>query len=133
MIEQNGYLLESTKKFPEYLTKAYYSIPQNENQQLILNIDNKGSKDNFAVGNIRIENLNGADENIIKKYLPDYLKKLSIYISNKTLGIFVLNPLFIFLLKPFYHYIQVENIFIDSRATCKFKPNQVANFIFQLS
>ena len=54
------------------------------------------------------------NENIIKKYLPDYLKKLSIYISNKTLGIFVLNPLFIFLLKPFYHYIQVENIFIYS-------------------
>lgn len=54
------------------------------------------------------------NENIIKKYLPDYLKKLSIYISNKTLGIFVLNPLFIFLLKPFHPYIQVENIFIDS-------------------
>ena len=69
LIEQNGYLLESTKKFTEYLTKAYYSIPQNENQQLILNIDNKGSKDNFAVGNIRIESLNGADENIVKKYI----------------------------------------------------------------
>jgi surface polysaccharide O-acyltransferase-like enzyme len=54
------------------------------------------------------------NENIIKKYLPDYLKKLSIYISNKTLGIFVLNPLFIFLLKPFHPYIQVENILIDS-------------------
>lgn len=69
LIEQNGYLLESTKKFTEYLTKVYYSIPQNGNQQLILNIDNKGSKDNFAVGNIRIENLNGADENIVKKYI----------------------------------------------------------------
>ena len=54
------------------------------------------------------------NENIIKKYLPDYLKKLSIYISNKTLGIFVLNPLFIFLLKPFYSFIQVENFLIDS-------------------
>lgn len=54
------------------------------------------------------------NENIIKKYLPDYLKKLSIYISDKTLGIFVLNPLFIFFLKPFYFYIEVENIFIDS-------------------
>ena len=54
------------------------------------------------------------NENIIKKYLPDYLKKLSIYISNKTLGIFVLNPLFIFLLKLFHPYIQVENILIDS-------------------
>ena len=48
------------------MTKALYSIPQSENKQLILNIDNKGSKDNYAVGNIRIENLNGADEIIVK-------------------------------------------------------------------
>jgi surface polysaccharide O-acyltransferase-like enzyme len=54
------------------------------------------------------------NEDIIKEYLPNYLKKLSIYISNKTLGIFVLNPLFIFLLKPFFSFIQVENVFIDS-------------------
>lgn len=73
LLEQNGYLFESTKKFTEYLTKAFYSIPQKENQQLILNIDNKGSKDNFAVGNIRIENLNGADENIIKQCVEDCL------------------------------------------------------------
>ena len=66
LLEQNGYLLGSSKKYSEYLTKALYSIPQSENKQLILNIDNKGSKDNFAVGNIRIENLNGADEIIIK-------------------------------------------------------------------
>jgi hypothetical protein len=75
LLEQNGYLLESTKKFTEYLTKAYYSIPQNENQQLILNIDNKGSKDNFAVGNIRIENLNGADETIVKKCIENCLSQ----------------------------------------------------------
>lgn len=73
LLEQNGYLLESTKRFSEYLTKAFYSIPQNENQQLILNIDNKGSKDNFAVGNIRIENLNGADDNIIKQCIENCL------------------------------------------------------------
>ena len=66
LLEQNGYLLKSSKKCSEYLTKVLYSIPQSENNQLILNIDNKGSKDNFAVGNIRIENLNGADEIIIK-------------------------------------------------------------------
>ena len=54
------------------------------------------------------------NENIIKISLPNYLKILSIYISNKTLGIFVLNPLFIFLLKPFYSFIQVENFLIDS-------------------
>jgi len=75
LIEQNGYLLESTKKFTEYLTKVYYSIPQNENQQLILNIDNKGSKDNFAVGNIRIENLNGADEAIVKRCIENCLSQ----------------------------------------------------------
>lgn len=73
LLEQNGYLLESTKRFSEYLTKAFYSIPQNENQQLILNIDNKGSKDNFAVGNIRIENLNSADENTIKQCIEKCL------------------------------------------------------------
>lgn len=86
LLEQNGYLLESTKKFSEYLTKAFYSIPQNENQQLILNIDNKGSKDNFAVGNIRIENLNGADENIIKQCIEDCLtqkKSVSSIIDDK--------------------------------------------------
>lgn len=72
-LEQNGYLLESTKKFSEYLTKAFYSIPQHENQQLILNIDNKGAKDNYAVGNIRIENLNNAVESIIKQCIEDCL------------------------------------------------------------
>ena len=75
LLEQNGYLLESTKKFTEYLTKVYYSIPQKENQQLILNIDNKGAKDNFAVGNIRIENLNGADETIVKKCIENCLSQ----------------------------------------------------------
>lgn len=74
-LEQNGYLLESTKRFSDYLTKAFYSIPQNENQQLILNIDNKGSKDNFAVSNIRIENLNGANETIVKKGIEDCLSQ----------------------------------------------------------
>lgn len=57
------------------MTKAFYSIPQKENQQLILIIDNKGSKDNFAVGNIRIENFNGEDENIITQCIEDCLTK----------------------------------------------------------
>jgi hypothetical protein len=71
LLEQNGYLLENSKKYSEYLTKALYSIPQCDNKQLILNIDNKGSKDNFAVGNIRIESLNGADEIIVKSCIED--------------------------------------------------------------
>jgi len=79
LLEQNGYLLESTKMYSEYLTKAFYSIPQSENQQLILNIDNKGSKDNFAVGNIRIENLNGADESNVKQCIENcFIQKQSV-------------------------------------------------------
>ena len=66
-INPNDYtVLESSKKYSEHLTKAIFSIPQSENKQLILNIDNRGIKDNFAVSNIRIENLNGADEIIVK-------------------------------------------------------------------
>ncbi|MDY3530284.1 hypothetical protein PG593_10915 [Riemerella anatipestifer] len=86
LLEQNGYLLESTKRFSEYLTKAFYSIPQKENQQLILNIDNKGSKYNFPVANIRIENFNGADENIIKQCIEDCLtqKKSVSSITNEN-------------------------------------------------
>ncbi|MCH5719899.1 P-loop NTPase family protein [Niabella hibiscisoli] len=73
LLQQNGYLLESTKKFSDYLTKAFYSIPQSENRQLILIIDNKGPKDNFSVSNIRVDKLNGADENIVRNYIEDCL------------------------------------------------------------
>lgn len=66
LLEQNGYLLESSKRYSEYLTKAFYSIPKSVKNKLILNIDNKGEKDNYAVSNIRIDKLNGADEIIIK-------------------------------------------------------------------
>jgi hypothetical protein len=75
LLEQHGYLLESTKKCSEHLTKALYSFPQSVNNRLILNIDNKGAKDNFAVGNIRIENLNGADETIVKQCLENCLSQ----------------------------------------------------------
>lgn len=71
LLEQNGYLLESSKMYSKNLTKAFYSIPQSDNKKMILNIDNKDSKDNFAVSNIRIENISGADESIIKKCIED--------------------------------------------------------------
>jgi len=86
LMEQSGYILESSKAFSKYLTKAFYSIPQNENQQLILNIDNKGPKDNFAVSNVRIENLNCANENIIKQCIENCLtqkKSVSSITDNK--------------------------------------------------
>ena len=75
LLEKNGYLLESTKKISEYLTKAFYFIPKNENQQFILNIDNKGEKDNFAVSNIRVDKLNGADEIIVSTCIADCLNQ----------------------------------------------------------
>jgi hypothetical protein len=81
VLEQHGYLLESCKMYSEYLTKAFYSIPQSDNKQLILNIDNKGSKDNFTVSNIRIENLNGADEIIVKMCIEDCFKQKQSFIS----------------------------------------------------
>jgi hypothetical protein len=70
-LEQNGYLLESAKKFSDYLTKAFYSIPQTIDKQLILNIDNKGAKDSFAVGNIRIEKLETANDEFIKECISE--------------------------------------------------------------
>ena len=63
------------QKISEYLTKSFYSIPQNENQQFILNIDNKGEKDNFAVSNIRVDKLNGADEIIVSTCIADCLNQ----------------------------------------------------------
>ena len=70
-LEQNGYLLECAKKFSEYLTKAYYSNPQTTSKQLILAIDNKGANDVFAVGSIRIEKLDSANEEFIKQYISE--------------------------------------------------------------
>jgi len=71
LLEHNGYLLESTKKFSEYLTKAYYSNPRTTSKQLILAIDNKGANDDFAVGGIRIEKLESANEEFIKQCISE--------------------------------------------------------------
>lgn len=64
-LEEKDYLLESTKKFTDYLTKAYYSIPDSIDNQLVLNIDNKGKNKNWAVGNIRIDKLENDDADYI--------------------------------------------------------------------
>ncbi len=81
LLEENGYLLESSKKYSEHLTKAFYSISKSDKNQLILNIDNKGEKDNFAVSNIRIDKLNGADEIIVKTCIEDCLNQKQSIIS----------------------------------------------------
>lgn len=66
-LEQNGYLLENAKTNSDYLTKAFYSISQITGKQLILAIDNKGAKDSFAVGSIRIEKIEDTNEEFIKQ------------------------------------------------------------------
>lgn len=71
-IEQKGYLLESTRKFTDYLAKAFYSIPETVNSQLILNIDNKGANKNWAVSNIRVDRLENAD----REYLTNTIQEL---------------------------------------------------------
>jgi len=74
IIEEKGYLLESTKKFTEYLTKAYYSIPDSADKQLVLNIDNKGKNKNWSVGNIRIDKLENEDTDYINNCIEMIFK-----------------------------------------------------------
>lgn len=81
LLEEKGCLLESSKRYSEHLTKAFYSIPKSDKNQLILNIDNKGEKDNYAVSNIRIDKLNGADEIIVKTCIEDCLNQKQSTIS----------------------------------------------------
>ncbi len=54
------------------------------------------------------------NNHIISKKLSKNLKKASIYISQRSLGIFVLNPLVIYLLKDNILYFQSNNVFFDS-------------------
>jgi hypothetical protein len=70
-LERGGYILESTKVNSDYLTKAFYSIPQATGKLLILAIDNKGAKENLAVGSIRVEKLEDANEEFIKQCISE--------------------------------------------------------------
>ena len=74
ILEEKGYLLENTKKFTEYLTKAYYSIPNSTDKQLVLNIDNKGKNKNWSVGNIRIDKLENEDTDYINSCIEVIFK-----------------------------------------------------------
>lgn len=74
LLEKIGYKLSDIQKCSDYLTKVFYITDVNENT-LILNIDNKGVKDNYAVGGIRIEKVNSVDENRIKQYIEECWNK----------------------------------------------------------
>lgn len=53
------------------------------------------------------------NDKTIQKFMTKKISEFSIYISKKTLGIFVLNPFFVFLLKPYFSIIQTNNIILD--------------------
>jgi len=54
---KQGYLLESVKPSGDYLTKVIFSVSNNNEKELVIAINNKGEKDNWAVSSIRIEKM----------------------------------------------------------------------------
>ena len=62
-LEQHGLLLESINPNGDYLTKAIYSAPS-ENEIIVL-VHNKGPRDNWSVSSIRIERSASEFRNII--------------------------------------------------------------------
>lgn len=65
-LEQKGYILESVQKKSDYLTKVTFSIPQSIVKKCVLNIDNKGEKDQYAVSKVRIDKLENDEKAIIE-------------------------------------------------------------------
>lgn len=64
-LESSGCLLEKVEKSGEYLSKAFYSIPQSTSQKLIVDFNNKGAKDSWGVSAIRMEPLACFDRTIV--------------------------------------------------------------------
>lgn len=69
VLEKQGYLLELVKPNGDYLTKSIFSVPSASDKELIIAINNKGEKDNWAVSSIRIEKNSGLDENEFNSYV----------------------------------------------------------------
>lgn len=70
-LEPKGYVLENVQKKSDYLTKIIFSIPQAIDKKCILNIDNKGERDQFSVSNVRIDKLENDDKSIIEEFIKN--------------------------------------------------------------
>lgn len=71
-LEKGGFILESTARCSDYLSKAMYSIPSDINRRLVIDVNNKGPKDAMAVSSIRIEPLNAEfDKPFIESSIKD--------------------------------------------------------------
>ncbi|WP_373811089.1 hypothetical protein [Porphyromonas macacae] len=73
IIEPHGCILEEVKPCSDYLTKAIFSIPQGIKKKLIVDIHNKGEKDEFGVSAIKMEPNDLVDSNVIKKAIESVL------------------------------------------------------------
>ena len=75
IIEPHGYILEEVKQCSDYLTKAVFSIQDDINKKLIIDIHNKGAKDKFGVSAIKMEPNISVDSNIINIAIESVLSQ----------------------------------------------------------
>ncbi len=61
-IESDGFRLGAVYRKSDYLTKVDYSLQNKPGSKLVVDIDNKGQKDDWAVTSIRIERADGLDK-----------------------------------------------------------------------
>lgn len=73
VIEPRGYILEEIKPCSDYLTKAIFSIPQDVKKKLIVDINNKGAKDSFAVTVVKMEPNESVDTIEIKNAIESVM------------------------------------------------------------
>ena len=76
-IEVQGCILEELKTYSEYLTKAIFSISNENKKKLVIDIHNKGAKDSFGVSSILMEPNGLVDSNVIKQAINDVMSKHS--------------------------------------------------------
>lgn len=74
-IEVHGCTLEEVKTCSEYLTKAVFSILNENKKKLVIDIHNKGAKDSFGVSSIMMEPNGLVDSSIIKHAINDVMSK----------------------------------------------------------
>ena len=87
-LELKGYVLESVQKKSDYLTKVIFSIPQAIDKKCILNIDNKGVKDKFAVSNVRIDKLENDDKYMIEELIKNlFITDINLIEDNSLVSI----------------------------------------------
>ena len=76
-IEVEGCNLEEVKTCSEYLTKAIFSISNENKKKLVIDIHNKGAKDSFGVSSILMEPNELVDSNAINQAINDVMFKPS--------------------------------------------------------